>query len=53
MDHDFDVIVLGSGLSGSTVGAAIAAAGGRVLLVEKGRHRRFALGNPPCRRRGP
>ncbi len=44
MDHDFDVIVLGSGLSGSTVGAAIAAAGGRVLLVEKGRHPRFALG---------
>jgi FADH2 O2-dependent halogenase len=39
-----DVIILGSGLGGSTIGAVLARHGHRVLMVEKGRHPRFALG---------
>ncbi len=40
----YDVIILGSGLGGSTIAAALARHGHRVLMVEKGRHPRFALG---------
>ncbi len=42
MKHD--VIVLGSGLAGSTMAAILARHGHSVLMLEKGRHPRFALG---------
>jgi choline dehydrogenase-like flavoprotein len=44
MDHDFDVIVVGSGAGGGTFAFACAKAGKRVLLVERGR--RYALKQP-------
>ncbi len=40
----YDVIILGSGLGGSTIAATLARHGHRVLMVEKGHHPRFALG---------
>jgi len=40
----FDVAVVGSGFGGSILARGLAAAGRRVLLVERGRHPRFALG---------
>lgn len=40
----WDVLVLGSGFSGSILSAALARMGKRVLLVERGRHPRFAVG---------
>ncbi len=36
MDADFDIIVIGSGAGGGTLASACAAAGKRVLLVERG-----------------
>ncbi len=42
MSHD--VIVLGSGLGGSTIAAILARHGHSVLMLEKGHHPRFALG---------
>lgn len=40
----YDVIVLGSGLAGSMLGAIVARAGFRVLLVDAGSHPKFAIG---------
>lgn len=40
----YDVIILGSGLAGSTLAAILARHGFSVLMVEKGHHPRFALG---------
>ncbi|MFW6347308.1 MAG: NAD(P)/FAD-dependent oxidoreductase [Cyclonatronaceae bacterium] len=40
----YDVTVVGSGFAGSLTAAALSRLGYRVLLVEKGRHPRFALG---------
>ncbi len=40
----FDVIILGSGIGGSTLAAILARRGFRVLMLEKGQHPRFALG---------
>ncbi|MEZ6131880.1 MAG: GMC family oxidoreductase [Planctomycetaceae bacterium] len=37
MEHDFDVIVIGSGASGGTLAADLAASGMRVLVLERGR----------------
>lgn len=42
-DH-FDVIILGSGIAGSVLGAILARAGVDVLLVDAGVHPRFAVG---------
>lgn len=42
--HRFDVAVVGSGFGGSILARGLAAAGRRVLLVERQRHPRFALG---------
>ena len=40
----YDVAVVGSGFAGSILARVLAAAGRSVLLVERGRHPRFALG---------
>ena len=40
----FDVAIVGSGCIGSILARALAAGGRRVLLLERGRHPRFALG---------
>ena len=40
----FDVIILGSGLAGSSLAAIIAKHGFRVLLLDRDRHPRFAVG---------
>jgi len=42
-DH-YDAIVIGSGFSGSILGWILAKRGRRVLLVDSGRHPRFAIG---------
>ncbi len=39
-----DVAIVGSGFAGTILGRALAASGRRVLLLERGRHPRFALG---------
>lgn len=41
---DFDLAVVGSGCAGSVLAGAVANAGKRVVLVERSRHPRFALG---------
>ncbi|HEV8241944.1 MAG TPA: NAD(P)-binding protein [Thermoanaerobaculia bacterium] len=41
---DFDLAVVGSGCAGSVLARAVKNAGRRVLLVERGRHPRFAIG---------
>ncbi|SDQ22286.1 NAD(P)/FAD-dependent oxidoreductase [Quadrisphaera sp. DSM 44207] len=41
---EVDVVVLGSGIGGSTVAALLARSGVRVALVDSARHPRFALG---------
>ena len=43
-DSQYDVIILGSGIGGSTLAAILARDGFRVLMIEKARHPRFALG---------
>jgi tetracycline 7-halogenase / FADH2 O2-dependent halogenase len=45
-DHgkQFDVTIIGSGLGGSTLAAALARNGVRVLLLDGGTHPRFAVG---------
>jgi tetracycline 7-halogenase / FADH2 O2-dependent halogenase len=40
----FDVVILGSGLGGSMLAAILARQGRRVLVLEKGSHPRFAVG---------
>lgn len=40
----YDVAVLGSGIAGSTLAAILGRQGFRVLLIEKGTHPRFAVG---------
>ncbi len=40
----FDVAILGSGFAGTILARCLSSAGLRVLLLEKGRHPRFALG---------
>jgi tetracycline 7-halogenase / FADH2 O2-dependent halogenase len=40
----FDVIILGSGIAGSILGAILARAGASVLLADAGVHPRFAVG---------
>jgi FADH2 O2-dependent halogenase len=39
-----DVVVLGSGLAGSVLAAALGAGGARVLVLDAGSHPRFAIG---------
>src|SRR5437763_16445402 len=40
----YDVAILGSGIAGSMLGAILARQGRKVLLLDKGEHPRFALG---------
>lgn len=44
IDLDADVAVVGSGFAGSIAALALAVRGRRVVLVERGRHPRFAIG---------
>ncbi|WP_461012165.1 NAD(P)/FAD-dependent oxidoreductase, partial [Streptomyces capparidis] len=43
-ENQFDVIVLGTGLAGSIMGAILARAGKKVLLIDSSSHPRFAIG---------
>lgn len=43
-NNDFDTIILGSGISGTTIASILAKQGFRVLIIEKGTHPRFAIG---------
>lgn len=40
----FDTIILGSGLAGASMAAILAKQGFQVLILDKGRHPRFAVG---------
>lgn len=42
--HDFDIAILGSGFAGSLMATILAKQGHRVVLLEQGRHPRFAIG---------
>src|SRR5689334_18541556 len=44
MAADFDIAVIGSGFAGSIMSMIARRLGRRVLLVERGRHPRFAIG---------
>jgi FADH2 O2-dependent halogenase len=43
-DERYDVAILGAGMSGGMLGAVLARAGVRVLLIDAGTHPRFAVG---------
>jgi FADH2 O2-dependent halogenase len=43
-DDRFDVVILGTGIAGTILGAILARNGVRTLLVEQGSHPRFAIG---------
>jgi FADH2 O2-dependent halogenase len=38
------VVILGSGIAGSTLGAVLARSGAKVLIADAGTHPRFAVG---------
>lgn len=42
--HDFDVVIIGSGIAGSTLALVLQRAGVRTFVVEKGRHPHFVIG---------
>jgi FADH2 O2-dependent halogenase len=42
--NDYDVIIAGTGLYGTSLGCVLASHGARVLLIERDQHPRFALG---------
>ncbi|MFI9504531.1 NAD(P)/FAD-dependent oxidoreductase [Nocardia sp. NPDC052566] len=44
VNREFDVLILGSGLSGSTLALILQAAGLRTCLIDRARHPRFAIG---------
>lgn len=44
MDRKFDVLILGSGLSGSTLALILQAAGLRTCMIDRATHPRFAIG---------
>ncbi|MCX5742704.1 MAG: NAD(P)/FAD-dependent oxidoreductase [Proteobacteria bacterium] len=41
---DYDVVIIGSGIAGSTLALCLAKRGVRTLVVEKGRHPHFVIG---------
>jgi FADH2 O2-dependent halogenase len=44
MATDYEVLIVGSGIAGSTLGLVLGKAGVRTLVIEKGAHPRFAIG---------
>jgi FADH2 O2-dependent halogenase len=44
MSESYDVIILGSGFSGSLLGRILVKRGWKVLVIDSGRHPRFAIG---------
>lgn len=44
MVAEYDVLIVGSGIAGSTLGLVLGKVGLRTLVVEKGAHPRFAIG---------
>lgn len=44
MQRDYDVVVVGSGIAGSILALTLSRIGCRVLVVEKGKHPRFTIG---------
>src|SRR5579863_10063204 len=42
--HQYDVAILGSGLSGSMLACILAKQGASVVLIDEGTHPRFAIG---------
>jgi len=40
----YDTIIIGSGIGGTSLAAILARHGKKVLMIEKGRHPRFAIG---------
>ena len=44
MQKDYDVVVVGSGIAGSILALTLSRIGCRVLVVEKGKHPRFTIG---------
>jgi tetracycline 7-halogenase / FADH2 O2-dependent halogenase len=42
--YDADVVILGSGLAGTILGAVLARGGARTLILDAGSHPRFAIG---------
>lgn len=44
MQQNYDVVVVGSGIAGSILALALSRIGCRVLVVEKGKHPRFTIG---------
>ncbi len=42
--HSFDILILGSGFGGSLMAAILARAGRSVVMIDKHRHPRFAIG---------
>jgi tetracycline 7-halogenase / FADH2 O2-dependent halogenase len=45
----FDVVIMGSGMVGTMLGAILARQGAQVLIVDSGRHPRFAIGESTLR----
>jgi len=43
-EEHYDIIMLGSGLPGAVLAGIIARMGARILIIEKGQHPRFAIG---------
>lgn len=44
MQAQYDIVIVGSGIAGSTLALVLGRIGCRVLVVEKARHPRFAIG---------
>ena len=44
LKHSFDILILGSGFGGSLMAAILARAGRSVVMIDKHRHPRFAIG---------
>ncbi|MDF1743892.1 MAG: tryptophan 7-halogenase, partial [Gimesia sp.] len=44
LDSEYDVIIIGAGPAGSTVGALLAEQGRKVLVVDRARFPRFHVG---------
>lgn len=43
-DHEYDIVIIGSGIAGSTTAMVLSQVGLKTLVLEKGCHPRFAIG---------